>query len=460
MTRRWGVCLPLIALSALLVFSSTALSQSAVADHHEVTFTKDIAPILQRSCQRCHRSDSIAPMSLITYEDVRPWARGIKEATTLRLMPPWYIEKDVGIQTFLDDPSLSDEEIATLAAWADNGAPRGNPADMPPPVTFNDPRVWTLGEPDLIVASPWVTVEAAAPDWWGQLGDVPTGLTEDRYISSSEIREVNDIPPGEKLSTVGGLFVFHHASVSILGTQGRPTPGSTLPAHEVGRNADVFDPEAGRFIPAGASVGYNNNHLHANGRTTKARLEAGLRFHPKGYKPTKDFRQVFFGTTEIDLPGNQDNQQIDAYYTLPENAQIVNYEPHMHAPAVRMCFEAIYGHTVTTLNCSGYNHSWVRNYQYDPDSAPLLPKGTILHITGWFDTTQKNRRLVDYRNWTGGGNRTVDNMFINLAHMVVLDDEQFKAEVAEREEKAAQGKAELIGCLTCGTADLQTAGGQ
>ena len=440
-------------LCALALAVGTVLPAGAAEkDARPVTFTRDIAPILQRSCQSCHRPDSIAPMSLLTYDQVRPFARAIRQHTALRQMPPWYIEKNIGIQTFLADPSLSDAEIAMIGRWVDAGAPEGNPADMPAPKKFGDPREWALGKPDLIVASPDVSVDATQPDWWGQLGSVPTGLTEDRYIASSEIREVNDIPPGRSTSTtVGGLNVFHHASVTIFPPAGvERDPSSSLPAHEVGRNGDIFDPDAGRMLQAGSSISFNNNHLHANGRKTKGRLEVGLRFHPKGYKPTIDFRGIFFGTTEIDLPGNTANQRIEAYYTLPENGRIMNFEPHMHAPATRMCFEAIYGPTVQTLNCAGYNHSWVRNYQYDPDSAPLLPKGTILRVIGWFDTTPANPRLVDYRNWTGGGNRSVDNMFISLGHMSVLSDEQFKDEVAKREEKIREGRGDVIGCITCG----------
>jgi hypothetical protein len=159
-----------------------------------VTFTKDIAPILQRSCQNCHRPGSVAPMSLITYEEVRPWARSIKHRTgivgTPDVMPPWYIDKSVGIQHYKDDMSLTREEIATIARWFDNGAPRGNPVDMPAPIAFGDDKVWRLGKPDLIVASPSVELQAVQADWWGSLGAVPTRLTEDRYVASVEIREV------------------------------------------------------------------------------------------------------------------------------------------------------------------------------------------------------------------------------------------------------------------------------
>ena len=168
---------------AVFVVPTQAAAQTGT---DEVTFTKDIAPILQRSCQKCHRPGSVAPMSLITYQDVRPWARSIRNRTALRdqpgVMPPWYIERNIGIQQFKDDPSLSEEEIAKIAHWVENGAPEGDLADMPPPRTFIDVDEWEIGEPDLIVTSDPIEVPALAPDWWGNIGAIPLGLTEDRYV--------------------------------------------------------------------------------------------------------------------------------------------------------------------------------------------------------------------------------------------------------------------------------------
>src|SRR5271163_821527 len=106
------------------------------------TFTKDVAPILQRACQNCHRPGSIAPMSLLTYQDARPWAKSIKEKVVLRVMPPWHIDRNVGITKFKDDPSLSDTEISTIVNWVDHGAPEGNTADLPPARQFNDDDTW------------------------------------------------------------------------------------------------------------------------------------------------------------------------------------------------------------------------------------------------------------------------------------------------------------------------------
>src|SRR2546427_874415 len=184
----------------------------------EVTFTKDIAPIIQRSCQNCHRPDGVAPMSLVTYEDARPWARAMKLRTSIGpkagVMPPWYVEKNIGIQQFHNDPSLSDEEVAKIAKWADSGAPRGNPADMPPSLRFDDSGDWTIGKPDLLLKTTEVTIPAVGPDKWGSLGLLPTGLTEDRYVAAIEVREVNNIESGGPAKTGGSRWGFHHMADS------------------------------------------------------------------------------------------------------------------------------------------------------------------------------------------------------------------------------------------------------
>jgi mono/diheme cytochrome c family protein len=444
---------------AALSVAVIPMSETAAQTKDAVTFSKDIAPILQRSCQQCHRPGSVAPMSLLTYEEARPYARAMKARTALRdrrgAMPPWYIEKNVGIQQFKDDFSLGEDAIAKIAAWADNGAPQGNPADMPPPLTFVDNKAWRIGTPDLIVVSPSVEMKAVAPDWFGAIGTSPTGLTEDRYVAAVEVKEVNDLQGKTgRSSTVGGLYLFHHAAYAAL------TPGvggggvQQFPVHEVGRNADVFDAEAGRLLAADSLLTFNSVHLHANGLDAKAHLEVGFKFHPRGYKPTMNFRQLFVGNgPDLDIKGMEANQRVDAYYTLPQHTKISTYEPHMHAPGVRMCLEAIWGVTVQTLNCSKYDHNWVRAYWYADDAAPLLPKGTILHVVGYFDTTPANKNVADGRNWSGSGHRSVDNMMINLMQAIALTDEQFDAELAKRRQRLGLKEGQtVIGCPMCGAA--------
>jgi hypothetical protein len=437
-----------------------ALSSQTPATGPGVTFTKDIAPILQRSCQRCHHpGDGVAPMSLVTYEDVRPWARSMKARTGLRwqrgAMPPWFVEKNIGIQKFKNDPSLNDEEIAKIAKWADSGAPRGNPADLPVPLQFDSADKWTIGEPDLILRSPEVTVPAVGPDMWTDLGPIPTGLTEDRYASAVEVREVNDVPRSGGTNTVGGRFVFHHMTYSSVvqgerGSDNADEGTSSWPIHEVGRNADIFSADAGRLLQKNSALTLTAGHLHSNGRETKAHLEFAFRFFPKGYKPLYKRSSMSLGNSiDIDARPNQANQELHAYTVLQENTKIITFEPHMHATGMRMCLEAIWGDNIQMLNCVGYDHNWVKQYEYDEDSAPLLPKGAIVHLIGFLDTTSANRNPVDPRNWSGSGRRSIANMFSDLGYAVSLTDDQFQAEMAKRRQILKSKNNYDIGCPLC-----------
>jgi len=459
------VALVLVALPALLSAGPAAKDDTS----EQVTFTKDIAPILQRSCQRCHRPDSVAPMSLLSYEEVRPWARAMKTRTALRnkplAMPPWYIEKNVGIQQYKGDISLSEEEIAKIARWADNGAPRGKAADMPPPLKFAAASEWEIGKPDLIVSSPEVEVKAASPDWWGPIGETPTGLTEDRYVAAVEMREVNDLGGKSDRKTIGGLFIFHHLIWSAVGGEGGQ-PGEAAqgwPVHEVGRNADIFDPDAGRLLKAGSKLVFPSAHMHSTGTPTKGRVEFGFKFHPKGYQPKKRIRALdITATLDLDIKGMQADQRIEAYSTLTEHTKVTVFEPHMHAAGVRMCLDAMWGTTVETLSCAGYNHGWVRTYTYAEDATPLLPKGTILRVTGYFDNTPANRNVADPRNWSGLGHRSIDNMMINIGQTMSLTDEEFQQEMAARREKLQLKDGQRVpGCPLCGySKPVTTTGGQ
>ncbi len=433
----------------------------AAASAQDVTFTKDIAPILQRSCQQCHNPNGGAPMSLRTYDEVRPYARAMKARTGIGpragVMPPWFVEKNIGIQHFKGDPSLSHEEIAKIAKWADSGAARGNAADMPTAKTGTASEDgWVLGKPDLIVKSPEIFVAAVAPDKWGSIGVAPTGMTEDRWVSSVEVREVNDIPRNEGTNTVGGRYVFHHMTYqsSVPDQPG----GTSWPIHEIGRNADQFPEAAGRLLAANSVLDLSASHVHANGHDTKAHLEFGFKFFPKGYEPKYKPSSVRLGNgNDLDVKPNQAGQEIHAYATLQEHTKIIAFEPHLHAPGVRMCLEAIWGMNVQQLNCVGYDHNWVKQYIYEDDAAPLLPKGTILHLIGFLDTTPANRNPADPRNWAGGGRRSVSNMFIDLGYSVTLTEEQFQAEMAQRRATLKSRNDYDLGCPLCWAPPVEAA---
>jgi hypothetical protein len=446
----------------------SASAQSGAAQQGP-TFTKDVAPILEKHCQTCHRPDSIAPMSLITYEEVRPWVRSIKTKTGLGprsgVMPPWYVDKTVGIQDYENDPSLTSDEIRTIAAWVDNGAPKGDPNDMPAPLAFSND--WKIGTPDLVVQSPIIEMPAAGSDWWGSIGaEVPCGLNEDRYVSALQMREVTVSMEGEaQLKSIGGRFIIHHMGFHAVnpgdeqlnlgeGERPRDRVGST---HEVGRNEDVFDPDSGRLMSAGCKIAFGGAHLHPNGRHTKARLEIGFKFHPKDWRPARMVRTrgLFGNSMNLDIRPMEANQEFEAFTVLPDNARIVSFEPHMHSAGVRMCLDAIYGASQTseTLSCVGYDHSWVRTYPFGKDSQPLLPKGTIVRITGYFDNTPSNRNVVDPRNWSGNGHRSIDNMMNELGEVQLLTDKEFQeAMLARRQKLGLKEGATVIGCPLCGVA--------
>lgn len=426
----------------------------------DVTYAEHIAPILQRSCQQCHRPGGAGPMSFMSYEEVRPWAPVIMYRTAIRdrmgAMPPWFVEKDIGITDgFESDYSLSDKELAMIQAWTANGALRGNPADEPAAREFPSGNEWTLGEPDLVLRGPDMTRPAVGPDWWGDLGLVPTGLTEDRYVKSIEVREINDVPADSGTSTVGGRYIFHHMTYQsgVLSEDGgRILPESSVswPIHEVGRNADVFPESAGRLLQANSALHLEAAHMHSNGRETTGHLEFGITFFPRGYLPKYTNRGPRTGNgIDLDVLPNTPNQELHNYVILEEHTKIMAFEPHLHAPGVRMCMEAIWGHNIFTLNCVGYDHNWVKQYIYKEDRAPLLPKGTILHTIAYMDTTDANPNLADNRNWTGGGRRSVSNMFIDLGYNVTMTEEQFQAEMAARREYLGNRNNYDVGCPLC-----------
>jgi len=395
------------------------------------TFTKDVAPILQRSCQNCHRPGSIGPMALLTYEDARPWARAIRTRVSLRQMPPWFVDPAAGtIHTFKDDPSLSPAEIASIVAWVDGGAPRGNPADMPAPKQFDDSDRWHIGKPDLIVTMPVdANVAAAGPDWWANyIADA--GLTEDRYIKAVEAK------PGQGAAA----RVVHHEVASLVSPDDQPNAGGTLVEYAVGKNGDIFPDGAGKLMKAGSKIRFNM-HYHSVGEAITDRSQVGLVFYPKGYVPKHVINTVLApNADDLDIPAGADNVRSDAYYKMEQPARLVGFMPHMHNRGKRQCLEAIYPNmAVQQLNCVNYDFNWQIVYNYTDDVAPLLPAGTIMHVISWHDNSAANKNNPDPRNWVGFGNRTTDDMARHWLTYYYMTNEEFTAELAERGRTKANG---------------------
>lgn len=427
--------LPILAAVGVMLAPAVAGAQAPAAAPAAatVTFSKDVAPILQQRCQRCHRPGEIAPMSLMTYQQVRPWARSIKTRVSSREMPPWHVDKTVGIQSFKDDPSLTDAEIETIVKWVDAGAPQGNPADMPAPKEFAAVGDWQIGKPDLVVKFPPYTVPAAGPDLFGELlADIP--IDEDRYIKAIQTRSAT--PASHK--------VVHHAlSYSVeRGAGGNMADGgSFLVEYASGKNAEVYPEGTGVLLQKGqqARLSY---HLHSVGEEAKAEVELGIVLYPKGYKPEhiRWSRQLAQPTTPLDIPAGTVSRS-DGYTILHKPARILAFQPHMHNLGKRQCLELIYPTSGTRtqtelINCANFNNNWHLTYNYTDDAQPLVPAGTILHNIQWHDNSASNPRALDPKNWVGDGQRTIDEMGFFWIGWVELTDEEYKKQLAER--KAAQ----------------------
>lgn len=411
------------------------------------SFTKDVAPILQNKCQACHRPGTFAPMSLVTYEEARPWARSIKAKVIAREMPPFYIDKDTGIQEYENDISLTAEEIATLAQWADSGAEKGDPAHMPAPRTFPDEQRWQFGEdgePDLVVSlpEPYMLPGTGADRWPNVLIDPK--LTEDRYIKAVQI-----VP-------TKGYTVIHHIRTSlVIPTDGSLNAGQFQPngpasveemgiflnEYAIGKGADVFREGSGRLIKAGTKVNVSF-HLHPSGKDTPVNIALGIKFHPKGYKP----KNVVISDTpkypEIDIRPHQADVRVDGFRLLTKPTRLLSYQPHMHNRGKYACIEAILPTTPATfqtLTCAKFYFNWHLNYVYSENSAPLLPAGTMLRTVQIYDNSASGRFNHDPDAQVTFGNRTIDEMAGPWISFYEMPEEQFKQELAERAARRQRG---------------------
>jgi hypothetical protein len=427
----------LVAVTVTVAVASSAFAQGAADGSAQPTFTKDVAPILQRSCQSCHRPGAVAPMSLLTYQEARPWARSIKAKVASREMPPWHVDRNVGITKFKDDPSLTDAEIATISTWADAGAPQGNPADAPPARQFTDLDSWYIGKPDIIVTMPKpYELSATGPD---NIIDVlvDPGFKEDMYIAAIE----------SKPADARSFKVVHHFTTNLVEDPEEDPTGLFLNEYALGKNGDIFPPNSGRLVKAGTKINFNL-HLNPRGEVTPVAVKLGLKVYPKGQVPKYvAFTQHMGDAPDLDIPAGGISRH-DGYFRLNRPALVASFQPHMHNRGKAMCMEAIYPDVradsarpgparTETLSCvSNYQFGWHITYPYADDVAPLLPAGTIVHITSWHDNTSANKWNPNPKNWVGGGSRSIDEMSFAWVTITYLEESDFQERVQARARAA------------------------
>ena len=361
------------ALLSGIVFGIMAIVASPAADllaqdvGEQVTYARDVAPILQEKCQICHQPNSVAPMSLLTYEQVRMFAPLIKTKVESRVMPPYHINRTVGIQGFKNDRGLTEQQIETIVSWVDQGAVYGDAADEPAPMEFPDPNRWQLadrfGEPDLIIRSEPYTLAAVTQDKWFR-PTVPTGITEPRWVRAIEMKPA--YPDGRRIVHHALAFLLQREEGGMAGLastaaaiSGGPGLGVLFMEWAVGKVGEVFPTDAGKLMLPGSQISWEI-HMHAIGEEVRDNVvELGVYFYPEGYVPENRTVLNLFQAVgeELDIPPGQVTVTQN-FHVMQAPGRLENFQPHMHMRGKAMSMEAIYPDGRKELLSSVDNFQW------------------------------------------------------------------------------------------------------
>jgi hypothetical protein len=386
----------LLSVSAvlLLVSGPTVTTTS----ENNVTFTKDVAPIFYKNCTGCHRPGEIAPMSLLTYNDARPWAKSIREKVANREMPPWHADPKYG--EWRNDRRISQEAINTILAWVNNGAKEGDPKDLPPMPEYTPG--WRIGKPDQTFSAPEQSVPAEGVVDYQYLS-VPTNFKEDRYITSAEIRS-------------SAHAVVHHVIVFVQepGATSR-LQGKLLVGFAPGEDPAVFRAGYGRKIPAGSNLLFQI-HYTPNGTATKDVTTVGLIYAKTPVEHTIVTRPVL--QTAFEIPPGHPNYEVKSSFTFNESAQLYSFMPHMHLRGKDFEYKAVFpdGTSRILLSVPRYDFSWQTYYVLKDPVA--VPKGTRIECVAHFDNSTNNKYNPDPTKAVKWGDQTWEEMMIGWMSFV------------------------------------------
>ena len=436
-----------VALVATFALQSEANAQATFAssqDNADVTYAADVAIIIQNNCQVCHRAGGIGPMELITYEDVQRYAPLIKIKVRDRLMPPYYYDTDIGIQELQHDWRLSQEDINTVVAWVDQGAPLGDPADMPPPADLRATDEWSLaaefGPPDLLAPSSPIDIPAEGLDVWYRPIVEIQGLpeNEERCIKALQVK-----PRGDAVTVVhhaNSTFQLLQDDGSFRGTGARATE------YAMGKLGEIIPDGVCRRIPAGAYVRWDI-HMYPGGLGATAAnaviednvVELGIWLHPADYE--YEYRQDLVsynfmeGQRELLLPPNS-GFMTQGFRSWDHPVRIDSFQPHGHLRLRSASLEIFYpqtGRTEIVGMISNWSATWHQSHIFEDQVAPLIPTGAVVIMKQWFDNTSANPNNPDPDQWVDYGQRTADEMSHFWMAVSHLDEEGYEKIVEERE---------------------------
>jgi hypothetical protein len=388
----------IVGLAAAVMLVSAAGSSKASS----ATFTKDVAPILYKNCVDCHRAGEIAPMSLLTYKEVRPWAKSIRERVLDRSMPPWSADPRHG--SWANDPRLSEQEIATIVEWVNAGAPKGDDKDLPSAPKFTDG--WTIGTPDAVVEMQeeyTVPADGTVPYLYFSM---PTGFTEDKWIQAMEIR------PGNRSVVHHVIAYAQDANVKDAnpGGEGELRRGRThLGGITPNKTGVVYGPGTARLIKKGSNIVFQM-HYTTNGQVSKDRTKIGFVFAKEPGKKALVTGNAI--NARFVIPAGDPNYEVKASRTFDEDVLITSFMPHMHVRGKAFTYTAVYpdGRSEILLNVPKYDFNW--QHTYIPKKPIALPKGTKLDCVAYFDNSPKNKYNPDPTKPVRWGDQTWEEMMI------------------------------------------------
>jgi len=386
----------LLSVGVVLLLASPA--RVTTTAENNVTFTKDVAPIFYKNCTGCHRPGEIAPMSLLTYNDARPWAKSIREKVANRDMPPWHADPKYG--EWRNDRRISQDAINTILAWVNNGAKEGDPKDLPPMPEYTPG--WRIGKPDQTFSAPEQAVPAdGVVDY--QYLSVPTNFKEDRWITAAEIRS-------------SAHAVVHHVIVFVQepGATSR-LQGKLLVGFAPGEDPAVFRAGFGRKIPAGSNLLFQV-HYTPNGTATKDVTTVGLIYAKSPVEHTVVTRPVL--QTAFEIPAGHPNYEVRSSFTFNEAAQLYSFMPHMHLRGKDFEYKAVFpdGTSKILLSVPRYDFSWQTYYVLKEPIA--VPKGTRIECVAHFDNSTNNRYNPDPTKAVRWGDQTWEEMMIGWTSFV------------------------------------------
>ena len=424
---------------ALLGYQTQAMAQA----EQQVTYNGEVGRIINENCVVCHREGGIGPMHLSNYDQVRPWAPLIQLRVANREMPPYSYDHGIGIQDLQGDWRLQQDEIDTIVAWVNQGAPLGDPDQAVPVPVLNDPSEWNfveqLGQPDVIIPSVSMDIPANGNDLWSN-HYVESTINTDRCIKAVQVK-----PRGNAKAVV------HHAnsSVELLLDDGSFERYGQLTEYAMGKWGEIVPNGVCRTIPAGSMVRWSI-HMFPGGLGAMAPgtiikdnvVEIGLWLHPEGYEEQAQYKQdlkLYQISPQDDLviPPNG-YQMTQGFHSFDHPVRIDSFQPHGHLRMNAASLEIFYpatGQTEQISQISNWSATWHHSHIYELDVAPLLPTGAVLVLKQWYDNTAANPNNPDPDMWVVGGSRTGDEMTHAWIAVTHLDDEGFEKLVAERKAK-------------------------